>query len=39
MSMILAIQYGLMLGLSREVVQAQEEMSRVWLRGLRAPAS
>lgn len=39
MSMILAIQYSLMLGLSREVVQAQEEMSRVWLRGLRAPAS
>jgi hypothetical protein len=39
MSMILAIQYGLMLGLSREVMRAQEEMSRVWLRGLRAPAS
>ena len=39
MSMILAIQYGLMLGLSREVVLAQEEMSRVWLRGLRVPAS
>ena len=39
MSMILAIQYGLMLGFSREVVQAQEEMSRVWLRGLHAPAS
>ncbi len=39
MSMILAIQYGLMLGLSREVMQAQEEMSRVWLRGLRSPAS
>jgi AcrR family transcriptional regulator len=39
MSMILAIQYGLMLNLSREIVQAQEEMSRVWLRGLRAPAS
>jgi len=39
MSMILAIQYGLMLNLSREVVQAQEEMSRVWLRGLRIPTS
>jgi AcrR family transcriptional regulator len=39
MSMILALQYGLMLGLSREVVQAQEEMSRVWLRGLRVPTS
>ena len=39
MSMILAIQYGLMLNLSREVVQAQEEMSRVWLRGLRVPTS
>ena len=38
MSMILAIQYGLMLNLTREIVQAQEEMSRVWLRGLRAPA-
>src|SRR5215467_424128 len=33
MSMILALQYGLMLGLSHEIVQAQEEMSRVWLRG------
>jgi AcrR family transcriptional regulator len=39
MSMILAIQYGLMLGLSREVVQAQEEMNRVWLRGLRIPTT
>jgi AcrR family transcriptional regulator len=39
MSMILAIQYGLMLNLSREVVRAQEEMSRIWLRGLRAPTS
>jgi len=39
MSMIIAIQYGLMLNLSREVVQAQEEMSRVWLRGLRVPTS
>ncbi len=36
MSMILAIQYGLMLNLSGEVAQAQEEMSRIWLRGLRA---
>jgi AcrR family transcriptional regulator len=36
MSMILAIQYGLMLNLSSEVAQAQEEMSRIWLRGLRA---
>ena len=39
MSMILALQYGLMLNLSGEVVQAQEEMSRVWLRGLRVPTS
>jgi len=39
MSMILAIQYGLMLNLSREVVRAQEEMSRIWLRGLRVPTS
>jgi AcrR family transcriptional regulator len=39
MSMILACQYGLMLNLSREVVRAQEEMSRVWLRGLRIPTS
>ena len=39
MSMILALQYGLMLDLSREVVQAQEEMSRVWLRGLRVQTS
>jgi AcrR family transcriptional regulator len=36
MSMILAIQYSLMLNLSGEVAQAQEEMSRIWLRGLRA---
>lgn len=36
MSMILAVQYGLMLNLSREVAQAQAEMSRIWLRGLRA---
>lgn len=36
MSMILAIQYGLMLNLSREVAQAQKEVSRIWLRGLRA---
>jgi AcrR family transcriptional regulator len=36
MSMILAIQYSLMLNLSAEVAQAQEEMSRIWLRGLRA---
>ncbi len=34
-SMILAIQYGLMLNLSAEVAQAQEEMSQIWLRGLR----
>jgi AcrR family transcriptional regulator len=34
MSMILAIQYGLMLNLSDEVAQVQEEMSRIWLRGL-----
>ena len=39
MSMILALQYGWMLGISREVVQAQEEMSHVWLRGLRVPTS
>jgi AcrR family transcriptional regulator len=37
MSMILAIQYGMMLNLSGEIAQAQEEMSRVWLRGLRSP--
>ena len=36
MSMILALQYGLMLNLSHEVAQAQGEMSRIWLRGLRA---
>src|SRR5579883_2089014 len=35
MGMILAIQYSLMLNLSSEVAQVQEEMSRVWLRGLR----
>ncbi len=35
MSMILAMQYSLMLNTSAEVAQAQEEMSRIWLRGLR----
>ncbi|HEY0757399.1 MAG TPA: TetR/AcrR family transcriptional regulator [Ktedonobacteraceae bacterium] len=35
MSIILATQYGLMLNLSGDVVRVQEEMSRVWLRGLR----
>jgi AcrR family transcriptional regulator len=35
-SMILAIQYGLMLNLSGEVARVQEEMSRIWLRGLQA---
>ena len=39
MSMILAIQYGVMLNLSGEVAQVQEEMSRIWLRGLRARES
>lgn len=39
MSMILAVQYGLMLNLSREVAQAQGEVSRIWLRGLRASTS
>ncbi|MBE3564718.1 MAG: TetR/AcrR family transcriptional regulator [Thermogemmatispora sp.] len=39
MSMILTFQYGLMLGLSGEVAEVQQEMSRLWLRGLRAPAS
>ena len=36
MSMILAIQYGMMLNLSNEVAQVQEEMSKIWLRGLLA---
>ena len=35
MSMILAIQYSVMLNLSGDVAQVQEEMSRIWLRGLR----
>jgi AcrR family transcriptional regulator len=35
-SMILALQYSLMLNLSGEIVQVQEETSRIWLRGLRA---
>jgi AcrR family transcriptional regulator len=38
MSMILAIQYGLMLNLSGEIGRSQDEMSRIWLRGLRARA-
>ena len=36
MSIILATQYGLMLNLSGGVARVQDEMSRVWLRGLRA---
>lgn len=36
MSMILALQYGAMLNLSSEVAQVQDEMSRIWLRGLLA---
>ena len=39
MSMILAIQYGIMLNLSAEVAQVQQEMSCIWLRGLRAQGS
>src|SRR5689334_21050948 len=39
MSMILALQYGVMLNLSGEVAQVQEEMSHIWLRGLRARES
>jgi AcrR family transcriptional regulator len=39
MSMILALQYGLMLNLSREIAQVQQEMSSIWLRGLRARES
>jgi AcrR family transcriptional regulator len=35
MSMIIALQYGLMLNLSQEVARAQAEMSQIWLRGLR----
>jgi AcrR family transcriptional regulator len=36
MSTILASQYGLMLDLSGEIARVQEEMSHIWLRGLRA---
>ena len=36
MSMILAIQYGLMLNLTGEIARSRDEMSRIWLRGLRA---
>jgi AcrR family transcriptional regulator len=35
MSMILALQYRVMLNLFADVAQVQEEMSRIWLRGLR----
>lgn len=35
MSMILSLQYSLMLNLSSEFAQVQQEMSRIWLRGLR----
>ena len=37
MSMILACQYGFILNLSGEIAQVQEEMNRIWLRGLRTP--
>lgn len=36
MSMILAIQYGLMLNLTAEIAGVQEETSHIWLRGLLA---
>jgi AcrR family transcriptional regulator len=39
MSIILATQYGQMLNLSGDVARVQDEMSRVWLRGLRAHRS
>lgn len=39
MSMIISLQYGLMLNLSHEVAQAQKEMSQIWLRGLRTHQS
>ena len=38
MSMLLALQYSLMLNLLGDVASVQEEVSRVWLRGLRAGA-
>jgi len=37
--MILAFLYGVILNLSGEVAQVQQEMSRIWLRGLRAHGS
>jgi AcrR family transcriptional regulator len=36
MSMILALQYSVMLDLLGDMAAVQEEVSRVWLRGLRA---
>lgn len=39
MSIVLATQYALMLNLSGDLARVQQEMSRVWLRGLRAPTS
>ena len=36
MSMILATQYGLMLNFSGELARSRDEISRIWLRGLRA---
>lgn len=36
MSMILSTQYAFMLNLSSEVAPVREEMSRIWLRGLRS---
>jgi AcrR family transcriptional regulator len=34
MSMLLALQYSLMLNLSHEISRVQKEMSHIWLRGL-----
>jgi len=39
MSTILATQYGLMLNLSSEIARVRDEMSCIWLRGLRAHES
>lgn len=39
MSMILTLQYNLMLNLPREISEVREEMSRIWLRGLSAHES
>jgi AcrR family transcriptional regulator len=37
MCMILALQYGLLLNLGGQILSVQDEMARIWFRGLQSP--